>query len=293
MRTVLHTVIAATLLLALNSCGSGETVKPEIEKEVLDPNSALNMDFEGKIFSIPSPMQTALLMEEVNAPFNSAYLNDLTSVENYTTDYQRALNLGIYGTDLGYLSVYKKNSEALKYLSTVEKLTNKLGLEGAFDKNFITRFERNSTNKDSMMVIVADAFKKSDAYLKQNNRKEISALILIGGWIESLYLACEINKAKPDKKLIDRIGEQKETLNTIVEILKNYNKKNSYDELLEQMESLQSYFNQIEIVYDYAQPKTDAKKKLTTLQHNTEIRLDNNLLNFIHQKISTIRSSII
>jgi hypothetical protein len=251
------------------------------------------MDFEGKIFSIPSPMQTALLMEEVNAPFNASILNDISSVESYNTDYQRALNLGIYGTDLGYLSVYKKNSDALRYLSTVEKLTNKLGLEGAFDKNFITRFEKNSTNKDSMIVIVADAFKKSDSYLKSNNRKEISALILIGGWIESLYLACEINKAKADVKIIERIGEQKETLNTIIEILKNYNKKNSYDDLIAEMESLQGFFNQIEVSYDFAQPKTDAKKKLTTLQHNMVVRLDNNLLNFIYQKITSIRSSII
>lgn len=292
MRKLLHITFATIVILGINSCGS-EPEKPEIEKEVLDPNSALNMDFEGKIFSIPSPMQTALLMEEVNAPFNASILNDISSVEGYNTDYQRALNLGIYGTDLGYLSVYKKNSDALKYLSTVEKLTNKLGLEGAFDKNFITRFEKNSTNKDSMMVIVADAFKKSDSYLKSNNRKEISALILIGGWIESLYLACEINKAKPDNKIIERIGEQKETLNTIIEILKNYNKKNSYDELITEMESLQGYFNQIEVTYDFAQPKTDAKKKLTTLQHNMVVKLDNNLLNFIYQKITSIRSSII
>lgn len=292
MRKLLHITFATIVILGINSCGS-EPEKPEIEKEVLDPNSALNMDFEGKIFSIPSPMQTALLMEEVNAPFNASILNDISSVESYNTDYQRALNLGIYGTDLGYLSVYKKNSDALRYLSTVEKLTNKLGLEGAFDKNFITRFEKNSTNKDSMMVIVADAFKKSDSYLKSNNRKEISALILIGGWIESLYLACEINKAKPDNKIIERIGEQKETLNTIIEILKNYNKKNSYDELISEMESLQGYFNQIEVSYDFAQPKTDAKKKLTTLQHNMVVKLDSNLLNFIYQKITSIRSSII
>lgn len=292
MRKLLHFTFASLLILGINSCGS-EPKKPEIEKEVLDPNSALNMDFDGKIFSIPSPMQTALLMEEVNAPFNASILNDISSVEGYNTDYQRALNLGIYGTDLGYLSVYKKNSDALRYLSTVEKLTNKLGLEGAFDKNFITRFEKNSTNKDSMMVIVADAFKKSDSYLKSNNRKEISALILIGGWIESLYLACEINKAKPDDKIIERIGEQKETLTTIIEILKNYNKKNSYDDLIAEMESLQGFFNQIEVSYDFVQPKTDAKKKLTTLQHNMVVRLDNNLLNFIYQKITSIRSSII
>ncbi|MFN6083338.1 MAG: hypothetical protein ACK476_00235, partial [Fluviicola sp.] len=60
-----------------------------------------------------------------------------------------------------------------------------------------------------------------------------------------------------------------------------------------EMESLQGFFNQIEVSYDFAQPKTDAKKKLTTLLHNMVVRLDNNLLNFIYQKITSIRSSII
>lgn len=90
MRKLLHFTLAALFVLGINSCGS-ESKKPEIETEVLDPNSALNMDFEGKIFSIPSPMQTALLMEEVNAPFNPSILNDISSVEDYNTDYQELL----------------------------------------------------------------------------------------------------------------------------------------------------------------------------------------------------------
>src|SRR3990167_1326930 len=155
-------VIFASFALAgiITACGSNDE-KPEVAKEVLDPNSSLNTNFDGKIFSIPSPMQTALLLQEANAPFNESYLNSVDNVENYSTEMKRALNLGIYGTDLGYLAIYKQNSLSLKYLATIEKLTSKLCLEGAFDKEFMSRFEKNSTNQDSMMVIVSDAFKKS------------------------------------------------------------------------------------------------------------------------------------
>lgn len=294
MNKTLTIICSGVVLTALiSACGSGgEATKPEIDKEVIDPNSSLNTNFDGKIFSIPSPMQTAMLLQEVNAPFKETFLNDLGNVKNYSSEMQKALNLGIYGTDLGYLSIYKQNSLALKYLSTIEKLTSDLGLEGAFDKDFMSRFEKNSTNKDSMMAIVSDAFKKSDNFLKSNDRKSVSALILVGGWIESLYIACEINREASNQKIVERIGEQKETLNTIIEILKQYNKKNAYDDLITDMEDLKTYFDKIEMDYDFVQPKTDAAKKTTTLMHKTTVKIDSNTLNFINQKIASIREKV-
>lgn len=276
----------------LSACGSGGDEKKAIDKDIIDPNSSLNTNFDGKIFSIPSPMQTAILLQEVNAPFKETYLNDINKVGNYSTETQKALNLGIYGTDLGYLSIYKQNSLALKYLSTVEKLTSALGLEGAFDKNFMSRFEKNSTNKDSMMIIVSDAFKKSDNFLKSNDRKSTSALILVGGWIESLYLACEINLEKNNVKIVERIGEQQETLNTIIEILEKYNKDKVYDDLIKDMSALKTEFDKIQIQYDFVQPKTDAAAKTTTLQHKTTVIVDPATLKAISDQIKSIRSKI-
>ena len=285
--------ISTGIVLMISSCGSEEEKKPEISKEVIDPNSSLNAKFDDKIFSIPSPMQMAMLLEESKSPYNEFLLNDLDKVGDYTSEYKKALNLGIYGTDLGYVSIYKQNSIALKYLSTIEKLTSKLGLEGAFDKDFMSRFEKNSTNKDSMMVIVSDAFKKSDNFLKSNNRKSVSALILVGGWIESMYLACNINKENENQKILDRIAEQSETLNTIIELLTDYNKKGEWDELIKDMKDLKFYFDQITNNYEYMTPVTNAKKKITTLRHKTVVTVDSSTLNFINQKIESIRGKII
>ncbi len=293
MNKLLTTFTLSTgIVLIISSCGTEEEKKPEISKEVTDPNSSLNAKFDDKIFSIPSPMQMALLLEESKSTYNEFLLNDLEKVDDYTSEYKKALNLGIYGTDLGYVSIYKQNSTALKYLSTIEKLTSKLGLEGAFDKDFMSRFEKNSTNKDSMMVIVSDAFKKSDNFLKSNNRKSVSALILVGGWIESMYLACNINKQHSNQKILDRIAEQTETLNTIVALLTDYNKKGEWDELIKDMKDLKFYFDQITINYEYVAPVTNVRTKTTTLRHKTVVTIDSNVLNFINQKIEAIRTQV-
>lgn len=280
--------------LLLSSCSGEDKAKDEnlIDEEVLDPTSSLNTNFDGKIFSIPSPVQTSMLIKDLKLPYTEGLLNDAGNVSQYTTESKRALNLGIYGTDLGYITIYNQNATSLKYLKAVEKLTQELKLESAFDKNFMTRFEKNNTNQDSMVKIVGDAFSKADNFLKNNDRKNTSVLILTGGWVESLYLACELNRISSNQKIIDRIGEQQQTLNTIIEILDLYNKNGVNDEILTSLEELKLSFDKIIIEYDYIAPKTDASKKLTTLQHRTTVKVGSDVLNMITLKINSLRDKI-
>lgn len=279
---------------ALISCEPKKVEEEKsIDEEVLDPNSSLNTNFDGKIFSIPSPIQTSILIKDANLPFMESLMNSVDNVNLYTSETQRALNLGIYGTDLGYVTLYDQSAWSLKYLKVVEKTTSDLGLEGAFDKNFMDRFERNNTNQDSMIRIMSDAFRKADNFLKNNDRKNTSVLILTGGWIESLYFACELNRSKSDQKIINRIGEQQQTLTTIIDILDLYNKNGVNDEILEDLEDLKLTFNMVRIEYDYVAPETDEEKKLTTLQHETRVKMDSNVLNMITMKINNLRSKIV
>lgn len=278
--------------ILLVSCGDSKDPN-KIDEDLLDPSSSLNTDFDGKIFSIPSPIQMALLLKETNAPFNQALLNDTKNVGKYTTEFKQALNLGIYGADLGYASINDQNSTSLNCISVVETLTDKLGLDGVFDKSFMTRFEKNKTNTDSVLMIVSEAFRSGDNYLKNEKRKSTSALILTGGWIESIYYACELSKTSNNSKIIERIGEQQQTIATIIEILKEYNDKNQNDTLITDLTALKEDFDKIVIEYDFVKPKTDAKKKLTTLQHNTTVKVDAKVLADISAKVNSIRESII
>lgn len=292
--SILTIGLAGTLTFCMTSCNNSEpNEKESIDKEIFDPNKSLNTNFDGKIFSIPSPVQTALLIKQANLPFNKELLNPVENASNYAEEFKQALNLGIYGTDLGYASLYQQKSISLKYLSVIEKLTGELGLESAFDKKFMSRFEKNSDNQDSMMVIVSDAFRKADNYLKNSNRKPTSSLILTGGWIESLYFACMLNKEKPNDKIIERIGEQQQTLNTIIEILSEYNKSGSNDELIDNLKDLKFYFDKVSIEYEFVEPKTDEKNKITTLQHKMTVKINTDILNQITVKVESIRESII
>ena len=288
-------VYSATLLVflfsSLSSCGDGSE-KESIDKEAIDPAS-LNTNFDGKIFSIPSPVQTAMLIKELNLPFDQNILNPTENSKNYSTEFKQALNLGIYGTDLGYCSLYEQKNSALKYLSAVEKLTGQLGLEGAFDKSFMSRFEKNSDNQDSMVVITADAYRKADYFLKNAKRKSTSSLILAGGWIESMHFACKMSTASKNAKIKERIGEQQQTLATMIEILEEYNKSKQNDELITSLKDLKTEFDKIKVDYTYVAPKTDTKNKVTTLQHDISVEISDDVMSAINTKVNNLRESVI
>lgn len=292
--TILPIVGAAIIGFGMIGCSEDpETDSNTIDKEVLDMDGSLNSVFDGKIFSIPSPIQTAYLIQDLDIPFNDGMLNDDSNVSNYVTEYEQALNLGVYGADLGYVSIYEEKGAAMSYLTSIKKLTSSLNLSSAFDANFIDRFEANSEDQDSMVQLMSDAFGKADNFLKKSDRKNVSALVLAGGWIESLYFSCELYNQKASDKMLKRIGEQKQTLSTLIELLSEYNMEGKNDELIAQLKDLMGSFEKIELTYEYEAPETDEKKKMTTLTHRLTVKMSDEVLNEIRTKITTIRTNII
>ncbi len=290
---------AAASILLMSAC-SGETENGTVDNghkvidpELLDPNRSFNTNFDGKLFSVPSPVQTALLIRSSNLAYDESLLNSETNIGNYASNTSKSLNLGIYGADLGYATLYDQNAKALSYINAIESLSNDLGIAGAFDTNFLERFEANSNNQDSMLVILTDAFRKGDLFLKESDRKNSSALILTGGWLESMHFATNLYAKSKDKRIFHRIGEQKQSLETILEILKEYNVDGVNDEILAQLGGLNELFQTVEISNEFVEPVTDESKKLTTIKNKSTMTMSAELEESIRNKVAEIRAAIV
>ena len=144
-----------------------------------------------------------------------------------------------------------------------------------------------------MVQLMSDAFSKADNFLKKSDRKSVSALVLAGGWVESLYFSCELNNQKASEKMLKRIGEQKETLKTLIDLLSEYNKENKNDSLIEELNDLMSSFDKIDLQYEYEAPEIDEKERLTTLTHRLNVNVSEKVLEEIRTKITSIRNNII
>jgi hypothetical protein len=284
-------------IFAITSCGSSETKKAANTEEIAEDTSkavsAGVLNIGGELFSIPSPLQTAMLLQTAGAPFDKAILNTKENISQYATDYSKALNLGVYGADLGYVSMYSKTQDALVYLTAVKKLSDEIGVSGAFDVKTMKRFQDNMSNKDSMMVLVGLAYREGDAFLKTNKRNDISSLILVGGWIESLNFAISVNKTKSNEDVKRRIADQKQALNSIVKLLSQFETKGGYTELIDGLKELSKIYDTVEYKFISEKSETDIGKKTTTINSHTDVKISKEQLDLITEKVESIRKKIV
>ena len=251
--------------------------------------------FNGRLFSIPSPIEIADLIRKADISYNKDLLNPISNNANYTTSLKQALNLGVYGADLTYINIYEEFSDGIKYFNTVKYLSNDLNILNSFTEKLLKEIEENKMNKDSMLMIISKAFKNADKYLVDNERNDIAVLVLAGSWVESMYLISQSVKEKQNQKLIDRIGDQKHPLDNLIELLKPYynHKSERFDKLLDELIDLAYVFDGVDIKYTYNKPKTIASKKLTIIRSKSQTIVNENQLKTITDKIEIIRKKII
>lgn len=287
-------VLAFTIVVSLfSSCGDKkeEAGKDEIV-ETADTVKTSVLNVGGELFSVPSPIQTALLIQKSGISYDKSTLHASNKVNTFTTDFSKSLNLGIYGADLGYVSLYNQTQDALGYLASVKQLADKLGISAAFDASTMERIKNNVTNKDSMMVLVGIAYRGSDAYLKNNQRTGISSLILTGGWIESMHFSVTAYKSKPTDGVRFRIAEQKQALGSLIKIL-SVSTEAEVTALTAQLSELAKIYEGIQFKYNFVEPVTDTTKKLTYINSTTDVIVSDEQIALITDKIKEIRNKII
>lgn len=294
IKTKLISISILSLFLAA-SCGGDKPKETEGTTEnVVDVDTAKTavLNVGGQLFSIPSPIQTAMLIQKSGVTYNKEILNLSNKVNTYSNEYVRALNLGIYGADLGYVSMYNQTQDAIGYLAAVKQLADKLGVSAAFDVNTMKRIETNIANKDSMLMLVGIAYRASDAYLKSNQRTEISSLILTGGWIESMHFSLTAYKQKKSDEIKYRIAEQKQALNSIIKLLASHNMPDA-SKLSTQLAELLKIYEGINFKYTFVAPVTDSIKKMTYINSTNEVTVSQEQVDQIDAKIQEIRNLII
>ncbi len=248
------------------------------------------------MYSLPSPIETAMLLKRAGAQYNEEILNKLENINKYTTNKQMALNLGVYSADLSYASLYDQNQTSIKYMAASKKLADKLGILSAIDQSIINRLENNVNNRDSIMEIISETFMNSNSYLKDNNRSQTAAIILAGGWLEGLYISSQLIKStKNPKELTSRIIDQRISLGTLINMLEHENKIPNEDitTLLKDLGDIKAIFDLIKVSNEDIDPVVTKGDKIAKIQGKTEISYKDEDIKKLVAKIEDFRNSII
>jgi hypothetical protein len=97
--------------------------------------------------------------------------------------------------------------------------------------------------------------------------------MIIGVWIEGQYLATQVVAKIPDKKLNDRIGEQKIILNDLLFLVSPYNNRDpEFKSLCKDLQDIKDKYRDIKITYTQGDPVSIEKNGgLTVVQTETSV----------------------
>ena len=111
IKKVVYILLLMTIIAACKSGGnkseSLEIGDSDIVQGDLEVSGEVMQDI---IQSVSSPVEMAALVKSLGVKFSNKYLAPTDKVDEMTTSFQMAFNLGVYGADLGYLNMYSKTA---------------------------------------------------------------------------------------------------------------------------------------------------------------------------------------
>ncbi|NJL13616.1 MAG: hypothetical protein HC913_11825 [Microscillaceae bacterium] len=258
-----------------NQANQDKNQTPAISKEVLSDI----------VKSIPSPLEISFLIKDLGIRYDKTILNSADNMSNYNTSFKQALNLGIYSTDLGYANIYEQTQDALYYLTAVKNMAEGLKIGRFFDFNTIKELATKSNNLDSLLLVTNTNLERINEHLQESGRADLTILILTGGWLEALYLTCEVAKKQPNELLRNRIGEQKIILEQLLLLLSFYEENESVKDLINELNELQRIYDNVKITYEYEESTAEEENGVLIVKDNTTSKI-----NFTEKDLDNILS---
>ena len=295
MRTIAKGMLTLSVVALISTgCGTSTTNDGNDNTDNKEVDTAAeNKSVKNVFYSIPSPVELCQLMERAGATYDKDLLNDINNGSKYTTTVSQGLNLGVYGADLSITSLFDKTQESLFYMKCTSNMAKSLGITTAFNGPSMSRMDANKGNRDSLLSIITDSYYETDDYLKENQRANISALVIAGGWVEALYIGSQIGLRTNNDEVKTRIAEMKGSLNNLCGLLSLYKGEEGIDPIAKKLAELRTIYDQVTASAGQTNVTTDEKTKVTTIGGGNKMVLTKDQFAMIAKKAEEIRNSII
>jgi hypothetical protein len=298
----IYILILASILLT-TSCRFFDSDR-NISREQFDiPDELLNdkpLDIASEVIddmiqNVSSPLETAALIKGMKIPFNRDYIASTRNERNLNTSFQKAIGLGIYGADLGYINMYERTSLVINYITTIKNLADGIQVGQFFDFSTLSRIATNRENLDSLMLVSQQSFNRIDGYLRETNRAHLSVVIIAGVWIEGLYLSTRVAQDSKSPRINETIGEQKMIMGHLMLLLNNYKSDPNIAALIKDFEEIQDLYKDVRITYEYGEPTPIEKDGVLTFQQNDTqtITMSDEVLESIIKKVQSVRKKLL
>ena len=291
-------VFLGFILTGCNQAGKSEGESSgDFEASGVDAETQEQLNTAKRIFySLPSPLETAMLIKNAGAEYDEALMNPTANTSKYITNKSKALNLGIYSTDLSYASLFDQTQATLNYIEAAKEMADGLNILDAINEETIQRLEEHINNRDVIIDIISETLMNSSSFLKENGLEATASVILVGGWVEGLYIATSLVEDATNlegNKLVERIVDQKLSLDIMVNLLEQSPDDEDAMAVLINVNELKTIFDKITIEQGEVTAVEDPETNVTTLKSESSIQITPEVFTELRSKVVEIRNSYI
>lgn len=264
----------------------------------LDKTIGDDVCLESRILqNIVSPLEIALLTKKSIKKIDTSNLCPITN--NYTTNNQKALAIGLYSTAIGYCNLYNLEKEQTEYLYAIGKLANDLQIAKHIHYGKVP----NKISFDSLLNFAQLNYERITENEKTMQQSYESYLMLLGGFIEANYqtllLYEKLQENKTDTTILnqwkEKIGEQKISLEKFVFqcsfFIPFYKEKHIQNDI----KALENIYKDVEVFTKLGKANVIVKNGEYLVESNiiTIVTISDTTLSKISEKTKEIRSKII
>ena len=294
--TVLYIgLICYSIFMTGCSANSDNSVEEKMNEKVVSKVKVSKESIDQLIQSFPSPIETSIIIKKAGNEFSSELLIPTKKIDRFVSSYDKAMAMGSFGGDMGYINIYGKSFVAIDYLAAIRLLSVDLEIDRFFDFEDMIRMAKSSSNIDSLQRMSTESFNNMEKYLREKGRNELSVLIVFGTWIEGAYIVSYIANDNLTEEMKNRVAEQKESVEKINEILVSASNDKYFANLARQLKPLNELYKKIKIekimrepemkevdgqlvFIDKSETKIHAEKDLVQNIINETVKLRNELL---------------
>lgn len=241
-------IIPLIALALFAGCGGGSNSDQPTD-EATNLVIGGNENVVASLYQMPTPNELFGLVRDMAGEGHKRMLSPASKVDKYVSRRARAINFGVYATDLVYASSFKLNVEVARYYLTTKKLADELGINAAFTDADFVRLESNLTRGDSLEVISNQAYQRAYEKMQQESMGPVLSMVLAGGWLESMHLVMrQIDAFGKNEALTARVAEQKVTLEHLISMMTEFKDDPDVAPVYTELVSLRDIYDQLNVV---------------------------------------------
>ncbi len=225
MKKIFSGVVIPMLIISLTcftSCKEKAAAKQQ-KKVELENVKAIDNQIETNVYPLPTSAAVIKMLTDLEVGYIIGISNPVENTKKYFSSTTRAINIGVFGADLSYATLYNIQQQVINYMDAIRSLANELNMSKIYNEDLYNKIKENFDKRDELVKILTSSFNDTYSYLSDNDQKPLALLVVGGAWVEGMYLTTHVSEAAYQVAGISKVLlEQKKSFELFLEISKPY-----------------------------------------------------------------------